>query len=72
MEFRELNYEFVRDYEFYLRSVRNCSNNTTLKYIRNFKKIVLDTVAKDILPKDPFKLFKGKMTKPKKKPLTRA
>lgn len=72
IEFRELNYEFIKDYEFYLRSVRKCNNNTTLKYIRNFKKIVLDAVARDILPKDPFKLFKGKIIKPQKKPLTRA
>jgi hypothetical protein len=72
IKFWELNYEFIKDYEFYLRTVRKCGNNTSLKYIRNFKKIVLDGVAKDILPKDPFKLFKGKMTKPKKKPLTRA
>ena len=72
IEFRELNYEFIIDYEFYLRSVRKCNNNTTLKYIRNFKKIVLDAVAKDILLKDPFKLFKGKITKTQKKPLTKA
>jgi Phage integrase SAM-like domain len=31
IEFRELNYEFIVDYEFYLRSVRKCSNNTTIK-----------------------------------------
>lgn len=70
LEFRELNYEFVKDYEFFLRTVRNCNNNTTLKYIANFKKIVLRAVAKEIIPSDPFKLFKGKKTKPNKKPLT--
>jgi integrase len=72
IEFRELNYEFVQDYDFYLRSVRKCGNNTTIKYIRNLKKIVLDAVARDIIPKDPFKLYKGKIIKPKKKPLTKA
>src|SRR5690606_17430348 len=44
---------------------------TALKYISNFKKIVLRAVAKEIIPSDPFKLFKGKKTKPNKKPLTR-
>jgi len=72
IEFRELNYEFVQDYDFYLRSVRKCSNNTTIKYIRNFKKIILDAVARDIIPKDPFTLYKAKIIKPKKKPLTKA
>lgn len=71
MEFRELDYEFIKDYELYLKTVRNCSNNTTLKYISNFKKIVLRAVAKDIISSDPFKLFKGKKVKTNKKPLTK-
>lgn len=70
IEFRELNYEFVKDYELYLKTVRNCSNNTALKYIANFKTIVLRAIAKDIIPKDPFKLFKSKKTKCNKKPLS--
>ncbi|QBA20990.1 site-specific integrase [Chryseobacterium indologenes] len=72
IEFRALNYEFVKDYDLYLKTVRKCSNNTSLKYISNFKKIVLRAVAKEIIPKDPFKLFIGKKTKVKKKPLTKA
>ncbi|RKE81587.1 site-specific integrase [Chryseobacterium sp. AG363] len=72
LPFAALNYEFVKNYNHYLRTVRNCSNNTSLKYISNFKKIVLRAVAKDIIPKDPFKLFTAKKTKIKKKPLTRA
>lgn len=71
IEFRELNFQFVNDYEFYLKTVKGCSNNTTLKYIANFKKIVLRAVAKEIISSDPFKLFKGKKTKTNKKPLTR-
>jgi hypothetical protein len=54
MEFRELNYEFVKDYEFYLKTEKKCSNNTALKYISNLKKIVLRAVDKDIIPSDPF------------------
>ncbi|WP_343657814.1 site-specific integrase [Chryseobacterium sp.] len=71
LPFAALNYEFVKNYNHYLRTVRNCSNNTSLKYVSNFKKIVLRAVAKDIIPKDPFKLFTGKKTKVKRKPLTR-
>lgn len=70
LEFRELNYEFVKDYELYLKTVRNCSNNTALKYIANFKTIVLRAIAKDIIPTDPFKMFKSKKTKCNKKPLS--
>ncbi|MNJ94134.1 site-specific tyrosine recombinase XerC [compost metagenome] len=70
LEFRELNFEFVKGYELYLKTVRNCSNNTALKYIANFKTIVLRAIAKDIILKDPFKLFKSKKTKCNKKPLS--
>lgn len=71
MEFRELNYEFIKDFEFYLKTVKNISNNTTLKYISNFKKIVLRAIDKDIITVDPFKRFKGKKEKIIKRPLTK-
>lgn len=70
MEFNELNFEFVKDYEFYLKTVKNISNNAALKYISNFKKIVLTAVDKEIISSDPFKRFKSKKVKIPKKPLT--
>jgi len=70
MDFSDLNLEFVKDFEFYLRTVRDCSNNTTLKYIANFKKIVIRAIDKEIILKDPFKNFKGRKTKLVKKPLS--
>jgi len=70
LEFTDLNLEFIKDFEFYLRTVRDCSNNTTLKYIANFKKIVIRAIDKEIILKDPFKNFKGRKTKLVKKPLT--
>lgn len=69
-EFADLNLEFVKDFEFYLRSVRKCANNTTLKYIANFKKIVIRAIDKEIIEKDPFKSFKGRKTKIVKKPVS--
>ncbi|REC60326.1 site-specific integrase [Chryseobacterium pennae] len=72
LEFRELNFDFVKDYELYLKTVRNCANNTALKYISNLKTIVLRAIAKDIIPKDPFKLFKRKKIKCNKQPLSTA
>lgn len=69
-EFEDLNLEFVKDFEFYLRTVRECSNNTTLKYIANFKKIVIRAIDNEIINKDPFKNFKGRKTKLVKKPIT--
>src|SRR5690606_32833157 len=71
IEFRELNYEFVLGYEHYLKTVRACSNNTAIKYISNFKKIVLRAVAKGIIPSNPFVQYKPKKTKLNKKPLNK-
>jgi integrase len=70
MEFRELNYEFIKDFEFYLKTVKRCNNNTALKYITNFRKIVRRALDKEIIKEDPFKKFTGKKTKTRKKPLS--
>ncbi len=61
IDIRKLNHEFITDFNFYLRSVRHCNNNSAMKYIRNFKKIVLQCVANDWLNKDPFIKFKIKV-----------
>lgn len=70
MDFREINFEFVKDYEFYLKTVKNISHNTAVKYITNFKKIVLLAIDKEIITADPFKRFKTKKIKVPKKPLS--
>ena len=40
MDIKKLNYEFISQYEFWLKTVRNCNHNSTIKYISNFRKIV--------------------------------
>lgn len=69
-EFGDLDLQFINDFEFYLRSVRSCANNTTLKYIANFKKIVIRAIDQEIISKDPFKNFKRRRTKIVKKPIS--
>lgn len=54
IEINKLNYEFISDFEFYLKSVRKCGHNSAIKYLSNFKKIVLQCVKKGWLAKDPF------------------
>ena len=36
----KIDHAFITDYEFYLRTVRKCANNTAVKYIKNFNKII--------------------------------
>jgi site-specific recombinase XerD len=61
MNIKDLNYEFITDYEFWLKSVRKCDHNTTMKYLTNFKKIVNICLKNGWLDKNPFIGFK--MTK---------
>lgn len=61
MDIRSLNFEFVTEYEFWLKSVRKCNHNTAIKYISNFRKIVNKCLRNGWLAKDPFLSFK--MTK---------
>lgn len=58
LELRKLDYEFIKEYDFWLKTVRNCSQNTASKYLGNFKKIVLQCVKLGWIKKDPFSQFK--------------
>ena len=60
---KELGFEFITDFEFYLKSQKSIDINTNAKYIKNLKKIVHECVAKDWLPTDPFMAYKVKAKK---------
>jgi hypothetical protein len=57
----QVNHVFISEYDFYLRSARKCSNNTTVKYIKNFKKIVLICLASGYINTNPFLNYKPKI-----------
>ncbi len=61
MDIKKLDYEFVSQYEYWLKTKRNCAHNTTIKYIANFRKIVNRCIRNGWLERDPFIGFK--MTK---------
>lgn len=61
LEIRKLDYDFICQYEFWLKTYRNCSHNTAIKYIANFRKIIKRCLRSGWLDKDPFIGFK--MTK---------
>jgi hypothetical protein len=65
----KLDYSFISDYEHWLKTVRNCDHNTTMKYLANFKKIVLICVKKKWLPADPFGEYKMSKRKKRRTPL---
>jgi len=50
----DVNHKFIKDYEFYLKTERNCSHNSATKYLKNFKKIIRIALANEYITKDPF------------------
>lgn len=56
-----IDHAFITDYDFYLRTERSCSNNTTVKYMKNFKKIIRICLANGWMERDPFLNYKVKI-----------
>jgi hypothetical protein len=58
IDISKLDYEFISEYEFWIKSVRKCNHNSTIKYLTNFRKVINRCVRNGWLPKDPFANFK--------------
>lgn len=50
----EINQEFVRDFEFFLKTEKSCQNNSALKHIKNFRKVIRMAIGNDWIKRDPF------------------
>ena len=70
IDITKIDHAFITDYEFWLRSVRNCANNTAVKYIKNFNKIIKICLANDWLDRNPFANYKSKVKEVKRVFLT--
>ncbi|WP_265427791.1 site-specific integrase [Chryseobacterium sp. YIM B08800] len=57
----EINPTFIADYEFFLKTVRNCANNSAVKYIKNFQKIINICLDNEWMTKNPFLNYKSKV-----------
>ncbi len=51
---RDVTPRFIHDLEYYLKTERSCCHNTTSKYLRNFKKIILIALNNGWMKADPF------------------
>jgi site-specific recombinase XerD len=56
-ELKELNYEFAKDYFFWLRTIKNCNHNSAMKYISTLGTILKECRKKKWLIEDPFSEF---------------
>lgn len=56
----KINYAFIMDFDFYLRTERKCQNNASVKYVKNFRKIFNICLDNEWVKIDPFKKYKSK------------
>lgn len=51
---RDVDFQFVTDYEVYLKSVCRCGHNSTVKHLRYLKQIVTNALKNRYITVDPF------------------
>jgi site-specific recombinase XerD len=55
---RDVNLKFIKGFEYFLKTTKECNHNSALKYVNNFKKIIRMAVAHEWISKDPFYNYK--------------
>ena len=50
----ELDRQFIRDFDFWLKTEKHCQYNSALKHLKNLKKVVRIALANGWIKKDPF------------------
>ena len=61
IDIEKIDHAFITEYEFYLSSVCKCNNNSAVKYIKNFGKIIRICLASGWLAKNPFINYRVKI-----------
>jgi hypothetical protein len=51
---KRLDYHFIQRYEIFLRTIHKCQHNTTMKYLKQLKKVIHQAMAYGYLDRDPF------------------
>lgn len=51
---REINGEFVRNFEFFMKTEKKCAQNTVIRYMKCFKKIIHLAIANEYITRNPF------------------
>ena len=54
MQIREVDFQFITDYEVYLKSVCDCGHNSTVKHLRYLKQIITNALKNRYITHDPF------------------
>lgn len=70
VDIKSIDYEFVTDFDYYLRSEVGCANNYTVRTVKTLQQIVTTALYKGWIDKDPFVCYKLKMEKKETRFLT--
>lgn len=54
----DINHQFIANFEYFLKTKRECNHNSALKYVNNFKKIIRIALANQWMDRDPFYNYK--------------
>jgi len=63
IDIKKIDYQFVTDFDYYLRTEKSIANNSTIRVVNTLKKIVRITLDKGWIDKDPFLNYKMKKEK---------
>lgn len=55
---KEINYSFLCDFEVYLKTIHNCGQNTTVKFMQRLKSIILIAQSNGWIKINPFAAYK--------------
>lgn len=66
----KIDYQFVKDFEIYLKSVKSCCHNTTMDYLKKVKKILNQCIVKKWIDRSPFTGFRMSVAETNKTYLT--
>ena len=58
IDVKKLDYSFINEFAFWLKAIRNCNQNSTIKYLSNFKKIINFCIQSGFIQRNPFVGFK--------------
>ena len=72
MLLREVNGELVRKFDLYLKTEKHCAQNTVIRYMKCFKKVINLAIANEWLTKNPFAGIKFHEVEVNKQFLTQA
>ena len=59
---KDIDYNFIQEFEHFVKTTKNCQQNATVKYLKNFKRIIRIALLNHWITSDPFAEIHFKQT----------